>query len=65
MFRRDPVPLTGRWRWHRRFKRNSGVSGNSRILPNRYMDEGDNGRQHRRQIRRTEARLWRRELEDS
>ena len=35
--------------------------GNSRILPHRYMDELDNGRQHRREIRRKENAMWRAE----
>lgn len=36
----------------------SGVMGGSRILAHRYMDELDNGRWHRREIRRKERALW-------
>lgn len=43
---------------------NGGVSGNSRIVPHRYQDDGDNGKAHRREIRRKEERLWRREAEE-
>jgi len=48
------------------FKRskNGGVIGNSRIVPHRYMDEGDNGPAHRREIKRREKRLWKKEIED-
>lgn len=41
-----------------------GVIGNSKIVPHRYLDEGDNGHAHRREIRRREERLWRREADE-
>jgi hypothetical protein len=63
-FRRFPVPNTARCRWPSRRSRSGGVSGGSRIVPHRYLDEGDNGPAHRRLIRRLEGRMWRRELED-
>ncbi|AXH66513.1 hypothetical protein SEA_STARBOW_259 [Streptomyces phage Starbow] len=36
----------------------SGVMGGSRILAHRYMDELDNGKWHRREIRRKEKAFW-------
>jgi hypothetical protein len=58
-----PIPGTGRGgHWGKaNASRNSGVMGNSRILPHRYMDELDNGRQHRREIRRKENVMWKAE----
>jgi hypothetical protein len=58
-----PVPGTGGWGRKRKLNpasagKSSGVSGNARILPHRYVDELDNGSMHRRQIRRAEARMW-------
>ena len=49
--------------WYRRPER-GGVIGNSRIVLGRYQDEGDNGKAHRREIKRREKRLWRREAEE-
>lgn len=49
--------------WYRRSK-NGGVIGNSRVVPHRYMNEGDNGPAHRREIKRREKRLWRREADE-
>lgn len=60
-----PVPGTGRWRWHS--SKNSGktgVIGSSRMLPHRYMDEGDKGKGHNRHIKRLERALWQREWLD-
>ena len=51
------------WKYWFRRSKNGGVSGNSRSLPHRYLDEGDNGPTHRREVRRKETRLWRRELD--
>jgi len=54
------IPVAGTGMTRRRYhskkdsSRSSGVSGNSRVLPHRYMDEGDNGKGHRREIRRKE-----------
>jgi hypothetical protein len=61
-----PVPRTGRSRWHSgKNSGKSGVIGNSRVLPHRYMDEGDKGATHNRHIKRVERSLWRSEaLED-
>lgn len=55
-----PIPRSGlyRKRWSPHATRNSGVMGNSRILAHRYMDELDNGRWHRREIRRKERAAW-------
>lgn len=49
--------------WYRRSER-GGVIGNSRIVPHRYHDEGDNGPTHRREIKRAEKRLWRKEADE-
>lgn len=49
--------------WYSRAK-NGGVIGNSRIVPHRYMDEGDKGPALRREIKRREERLWRKEAEE-
>lgn len=49
--------------FHKRSK-NGGVIGNSRIVPYRYMDENDNGPAHRREIKRREKRLWKKEIEE-
>lgn len=47
--------------WKYWYRGRGGVSGGSRIVPHRYMDEGDNGPAHRREIRRRESRFWRRD----
>ncbi|MFE1190208.1 hypothetical protein [[Kitasatospora] papulosa] len=54
-----PVPRTGRAR-SRKYARTGTVG--SKVLPHRYGDEGEKGPKHRRQIRRCEERLWRREV---
>lgn len=64
----DPIPRTGRRRWHSRSNRAgrpNGLLGSSRILPHRYRDEGDKGQWFRRLVRRREERMWRREEEAS
>lgn len=43
---------------------NGGVIGNSRALPHRYVYEGDNGPAHRREVKRKEERLWRKEADE-
>ncbi|QDH93870.1 hypothetical protein SEA_EVY_239 [Streptomyces phage Evy] len=58
-----PVPGTGRvscggYCCHSSSSGNSGVMGNSRIVSHRYMDEGEKGRAHRREIRRKERVFW-------
>lgn len=52
-----PVPHTG---YQRKFKyaNGSGVSANSRILSHRYADEGEKGRNIRREVRRKERAQW-------
>lgn len=60
-----PVPHTGRSRWHSaKDSGKTGVIGSSRMLPHRYMDEGDKGKGHNRHIKRLERSLWQREWED-
>lgn len=60
-FRRERF---GDWKfWYKR-PENGGVIGNSRIIPHRYLDEGDKGKQHRREIKRREERLWRKEARE-
>lgn len=50
-----PVPGTGGSNYHsKKDSGKGGVSGGSRIVPHRYMDEGDKGKGHRREIRRKE-----------
>lgn len=57
-----PVPRTGSRRWHSgKNSGKSGVIGNSRVLPHRYMDEGDKGKAHNRHIKRVERAQWRAE----
>lgn len=57
-----PVPHTGRRHWHsRKDSGKTGVIGSSRMLPHRYMDEGDKGKDHNRHIKRLEKALWLRE----
>lgn len=54
-----PVPGTGSSRWHSgKNSGKTGVIGSSRMLPHRYMDEGDKGKSHNRHIKRLERRLW-------
>jgi len=54
-----PVPRTGSRRWHSgKNSGKSGVIGNSRVLPHRYMDEGDKGAAHNRHIKRVERAQW-------
>ncbi len=58
-----PVAGTGKRRWHTKGNRAgkpNGVMGNSRIVPNRYADEGENGKFHRREIRSKEKQFFRR-----
>lgn len=60
-----PVPHTGRSRWHSaKNSGKTGVIGSSRMLPHRYMDEGDKGKGHNRHIKRLERALWQREWID-
>lgn len=60
-----PVPGTGAKRYHsKKSSGKTGVSGSSRILPHRYMDEGDNGKGHRREVRRKERPLWISEVQE-
>lgn len=57
-----PVPRTGSRRWHSgKNSGKTGVIGSSRVLPHRYMDEGDKGKGHNRHIKRLERALWRSE----
>lgn len=54
-----PVPGTGKSRWHsRKDSGKAGVIGSSRVLPHRYMDEGDKGKAHNRRIKRVERAQW-------
>lgn len=54
-----PVPRTGSRRWHSgKNSGKAGVIGNSRVLPHRYMDEGDKGAAHNRHIKRVERAQW-------
>lgn len=55
-----PVPHTGKRRWHsgKNGSGGSGVIGNSRVLPHRYMDDGDKGAAHNRHIKRLERVQW-------
>ena len=54
-----PVPGTGKSRWHSgKNSGKTGVIGSSRMLPHRYMDEGDKGKGHNRHIKRLEKRMW-------
>jgi hypothetical protein len=54
-----PVPRTGARRWHsRKDSGKTGVIGSSRVLPHRYMDEGDKGATHNRHIKRVERAQW-------
>lgn len=56
-----PVPRTGKrgnYGLRDSAGKTSGVSGNSRIVPHRYLDEGDNGKTHRREVRRKEREAW-------
>jgi hypothetical protein len=62
-----PVPGTGRQSWrsgltNRRAGVSSGILSRERLLPHRYMDEGDKGVAHRRSLRRVSERFWRNEL---
>lgn len=43
---------------------NNGVLSRERLLPHRYMDEGDRGKNYRRQLRRLSEAAWRREWAD-
>lgn len=53
-----PVPHTGVRRVSSgKDSGKGGVSGGSRVLPHRYMSEGDAGPQHRREVRRKERRM--------
>ncbi|MET8691761.1 hypothetical protein ABZV65_04350 [Streptomyces bauhiniae] len=58
-----PIPGTGGKRG-RYSTRSRGVSGSSRIIPHRYPDEGDRGPNFRRQIRKREDALWRKEASE-
>lgn len=59
-----PVARTGSRRWHSgKNSGKAGVIGNSRVLPHRYMDEGDKGKAHNRHIKRVERAQWRAEWE--
>lgn len=49
--------------WHKRSE-NGGVIGNSRIVSHRYIYEGDRGPALRREIKRREERLWRKEAKE-
>jgi hypothetical protein len=54
-----PVPRTGARRWHSgKSSGKTGVIGSSRMLPHRYMDEGDKGAIHNRHIKRVERAQW-------
>lgn len=60
-----PVPGTSAKRWHSgKNSGKTGVIGSSRMLPHRYMDEGDKGKGHNRHIKRLERALWQREWLD-
>lgn len=62
----EPVPGSGkRTRGLRGAFRGGrgGVSVNSKVLPHRYAAEGDRGQWFRRQIRRAEKRIWKKEIE--
>lgn len=52
-----PVPGTG-VRRYRKSVNGAGVSANSRILPHRYADEGEKGREIRKMVRHRERALW-------
>lgn len=57
----NPVPGTGRRRWHSRENRAgkpNGLTGASRVIPHRYADEGDKGAWFRRLVRHREERQW-------
>lgn len=56
-FRRERHKSWGKY-WFSR----TGVSANSRIV-SRWQDEGETGQPLRREIRRREERLWRKEIE--
>lgn len=59
-----PVPGTGVKRY-RDTSRQPGVMANSRIVSGRWADEGEKGPRLRREIRRKEKALFKRELSDS
>ncbi len=59
--RSAPVPRTGRAKSRKYHNARTGTVG-SKVLPHRYGDEGEKGPKHRRQVRRCEERLWRREV---
>jgi hypothetical protein len=61
-----PVPGTGVKR-HRSVndRAGKGVISSSRIVSHRYSDEGEKGPKLRREIRRKEKALFKRELSDS
>lgn len=59
--RSAPVPRTGRAKSRKYRHARTGTVG-SKVLSHRYGDEGEKGPKHRRQIRRCEERLWRREV---
>lgn len=51
-----PVEGTGKHRYHsRKDSGKTGVIGNSHVVSHRYMDEGDKGPSHRREIKRRES----------